>query len=357
MSVKKRTILKIGLRFVKNEFLKKIYFLFQKEKYVLPNLVDIKLTLRCNLRCRQCWDWKQNRYDELQADTWEKILLNIKRAIGPYYVRFYGGEPFVRMDFLELVDFCSRHDILTLITTNGTLINKTVANELVKREVALINISLDGFKPETHDTLRGVQGTYHRVMRSIEYLKGKIPMQVNTTIMNNNLDEILDLAVFAYKNKLQISFQGIINMWTNDGKLDFSGNNDLFPFDFNKVCYIIDELCRMKKYNKSIVTTYAQLQRLKWYYNPQRPPLEYNRCERLYRHLCIGRNGDVYICFYLKPIGNLTKSSLGDICKSKETAHRIDEMKHCKVVNCRMLRGYHKESCGEIFAKIKRCAF
>jgi MoaA/NifB/PqqE/SkfB family radical SAM enzyme len=93
--------------------------------------------------------------DELPTDFWKKTILDIKDYIGSYFLRFYGGEPFLRTDLLELTNFCLRNNIPTLITTNGTLIDQTVANELAKNRVVLINISLDGFKAEAATTLNG----------------------------------------------------------------------------------------------------------------------------------------------------------------------------------------------------------
>jgi MoaA/NifB/PqqE/SkfB family radical SAM enzyme len=93
--------------------------------------------------------------DELPTDFWKKAILDIKDYIGSYFLRFYGGEPFLRTDLLELTNFCLRNNIPTLITTNGTLIDQTVANELAKNRVVLINISLDGFKAEAATTLNG----------------------------------------------------------------------------------------------------------------------------------------------------------------------------------------------------------
>ena len=154
-----------------------------------------------------------------------------------------------------------------MITTNGTLINQKVADELASNKVFLINISLDGFRPQTHDKLRGVQGAYMKIMQAIEYLKGRVPLQINTTVMDENLDEILDLAGFAQKNGVMISFQPYNNMIYRLKGSDGPVKQDFTPRDINKIDHIIGELCRLKKYNKSIIDSYAQLNRMKDYYN------------------------------------------------------------------------------------------
>jgi len=340
-------------RFLRNEFLKYASLLLNKNFCRPLNLIDIKLTIRCNLRCQQCSMWAWESANELSTDTWKNIILDIKNYIGPYFVRFDGGEVFCRQDFLELVNFCSENDIYTLITTNGTLIDESVARELLKNKIALIHISLDGFRPETHDRLRGVEGTHQKALRAIDLLKDKVRIQINTTIMQDNLDEILDLAEFAYKNRIQISFQGLINLRTFDKSCLFEPN-DLFPKDLKKLDYVIEELYNKKKNNKYIMNSYVQLMHFKDYYHSL--DLRRKSCEIIYNHqLWIKRNGDVYTCSFIGPIGNLTKKSLREIWHSKEADNKIQKMKKCNINKCLIMRGFHRDSYSQIITKIKRC--
>ena len=67
---------------------------------------------------------------ELPTNFWKNMISDIRKYIGPFYIRFYGDEPFCRKDLLELVDFCSKRDIITSITTNGTLIDEKITVNL-----------------------------------------------------------------------------------------------------------------------------------------------------------------------------------------------------------------------------------
>lgn len=350
-----KIILHAGWYFLKNEFLKQISLLSNKNFCHPLNLIDIKLTLRCNLRCQQCSMWAWPSMNELSTETWGKIILDIKSFLGPYLIRFDGGEPFCREDFLELIEFCSKNDIFSLITTNGTLIDESIAKELLKNKIAIIQISLDGFKPQTHDSLRGVEGTYQKALRAIELLKGNMPIQINTTIMDQNLDEILDLTDFAHRNRIQISFQGLLNLKLRDIRRIFEPDDYLSPKDLKKLDRVIEELCKKKKYNRYITNSYTQLMRLKHYYHHSNE-LRKKCCEIIYNHqLWIKYNGDVFPCRFIGPIGNLTKNSIRDIWHSKEADNKIQEMKKCNNTKCLILRGYHKESYSQIITKITRC--
>lgn len=345
----------MGARFIKNEIFRKLSLLLGRTLYLPPNLVDLRLTLRCNLRCKQCPEWKIRHSRELPEEIWKKIIIDIKKCTGPYFLRFYGGEPFMRKDFLSLIRFCSQNEIISLITTNGTLIDSGIAKELARNNIALINISLDGFKEATHDRLRGIDGAHKKAMKAINYLQGKIPLQINATIMDDNIDEILDLVDFAGKNKLQISLQGLINM-LGDGKPinNLCKDNSLFVKDPGKLDYLIGELIKKKKHGKALINSDFQIKRLKYYYH-RSPQLKKKSCETLGNHMYIRENGNLVLCIFRnRAIGNLSRSPLRDIWRSNPARQEMYQMRQCRETKCTIFRGHYKESYSEIFGKVQR---
>ncbi|MBU1864573.1 MAG: radical SAM protein [Candidatus Omnitrophica bacterium] len=359
MRIKKKIIFCGGVGFLRKELFKNLSLLTGMHLFRPPQLIDVRMTLRCNLRCEQCHVWKRTDYPELSTQLWKKIISDIKSYIGSYFIKFYGGEPFCRTDFLEIVHYCSHNDICSTMTTNGSLITKHVANELAKNQVAGVTVSLDGSKPQTHDKLRGVSGTYRKVLNAIEYLQGKVPLQINTTILDDNIDEILELADFAYKNKIPISFQGVINIidgaYRKDRMYDFENDSYLFPKDIQKACYVIDELSkRKKKYKHFIMNSNGQLHRLKCYYQHSLA-IEKRTCESQNNHLFIYSDGSLSPCCFYKNFGNLKEKSFIDIWKSKEMGQKIFSMNNCDKVTCLIMRGCHRETLEEFFSKVKQC--
>jgi MoaA/NifB/PqqE/SkfB family radical SAM enzyme len=306
--------------------------------------------------------------EELPTEFWKKTISSIRQYIGPYCIRFYGGEPFCRKDLLELLDYCSERDVITSITTNGTLIDQKIAKSLVKSRVSLINISLDGNKPETHDDLRGKQGTYAKVMRALECLRGKIPVHLNTTFMQPNLDEILDLAEFAKRQKFLISFQGYFSDNYARANVDqdisrdvciIDRDNPLVIKDYQKAEDILDELCRMKRVNKLIIDSESYLQRLKLFIRDQ-VSLQKQPCEAIGARLMILNQGDITLCSYGGPlgsIGNLQKQSFKEIWRSSAALGKISRMKQCPITQCLVDRGSCRESYLEKIHKIKHIFF
>jgi MoaA/NifB/PqqE/SkfB family radical SAM enzyme len=317
-----------------------------------PNLVDIKLTSLCNLRCKQCFEWQRPKQG-LNTYQWQQILTDIKQQAGIRFVRFYGGEPFCRPDFKQLLSFSTKLGLGILITTNGTLIDQMTFEHLKEQNIYLINISVDGLKPITHDTLRGKPGTYAKAINSVMQLKQYMPVQINTTIMQDNLDEIIDLARWAQSIKVQISFQGLVDLSRNHNRFNFHRQHGLFPNNNQKVEKVMDRLILEKKNNSYIVNSDFHLRKLKDYYLHGPGKDSPGNCAIIYGHVCIRHKGDVFICGYKRPIGNLCRSSLRTIWQSKRAMALTRQMKNCNMGTCKVLRGYHKESFGQWFNKVK----
>jgi len=361
MRVSPLFMLKTGIYAVQNKLLQRASNLFNRQLHKPPNLIDIKLTLQCNACCKQCHTWQAKPDRELSIDQWKKIVLDIRRYVGPCFIRFYGGEPFYKKGFLDLVQFCSDKDIAVLITTNGTLITKKVAVELKKYRIALINISLDGIQAKTHNELRGKEGIFEKAVKAIDNINGTIPVQINTTIMQQNMDEIVLLARFAFERKLQISFQGLMCfeqiVAPEEEYQRACRQNALFPQNQEKINRIFKELLAQKKVNPAIVNSYAQLNDMHQYYL-QCLPEQGKSCGALRNnHLMIREDGSVWICSLFKPIGSLTRQPLQELWRSFAAVAVVKEMNRCSRTRCLAMRGYSKESLKDTFLKAKRCVF
>lgn len=116
----------------------------------------ISITDECNLRCVHCYN--ANNRGQLESKTeWinEKFAQSLQK-LGIQHVGLTGGEPLMRWDSLiSYIRLFKKHGFYVVITTNGTLLNSEKLDELTKEGSDLIQISLDGAYPETHDAIRG----------------------------------------------------------------------------------------------------------------------------------------------------------------------------------------------------------
>jgi len=139
-----------------------------------PRYVDIKLTNRCNLRCKMCGQWGEQGTmhgapaevlrEELDLETLKGIVDDMGRFRPLFYL--WGGEPFLYPDLVPLLDYLNRKRTIVAINTNGTFL-KERAKDLVRCRVANLLVSVDGPR-QVHDRVRGVPGTFDRVMAGVE---------------------------------------------------------------------------------------------------------------------------------------------------------------------------------------------
>jgi len=110
------------------------------------------------------------------------------KKLGLDSIKLTGGEPLLRKDLKELLEFCAVSDIEARIETNGTLISKKVAKMLKKYKVGQVPVSLDSASEERHDFFRGQKGAFSRTIKGIENLRDEdIPVQVIISLYKENL--------------------------------------------------------------------------------------------------------------------------------------------------------------------------
>jgi len=167
----------------------------------LKNLF-LELTLRCNENCIHCGS-KCSQFSnvkELSLEQYKKILDDVKQDfdVSKFMLNITGGEPLLRKDFFEIMDYANKLGYIWGMTSNATLIDDSVAEKLRKSGMRTISVSIDGL-PDTHDRLRGKKGAFDEAIRGIKALidnGGFEHIQVTTVVNHRNigeLDELFDM--------------------------------------------------------------------------------------------------------------------------------------------------------------------
>ncbi len=176
---------------------------------VVSNLVGVrtplfcghKLTYNCNLKCKMCPFWKRSTSD-LSLEN-EKIILKRIYDSGVCGIAFEGGEPLLRKDLGEILEYARSLPLQTSLITNGTLLESKI-DEIAKYINGGIYVSIDGLE-KTHDEIRGVKGCFRKAIKGINAAYQKIPVAINTTIMAENIHEIEDLVKLAKELDVKIT--------------------------------------------------------------------------------------------------------------------------------------------------------
>ena len=162
----------------------------QKNTYA-PRQVVWELTLKCNLKCIHCGSSAgKARNKELSTSEALNLCRDIAE-INSKEVCFMGGEPFLRKDWFTLGKEVNDLGMKLLIISNGTIFNNDIISKLVQLQPYGVSVSLDGATAQTHDYIRGVNGSFKKLMEFISLSKkAELPVTVITTVNKLNFKEL-----------------------------------------------------------------------------------------------------------------------------------------------------------------------
>jgi AdoMet-dependent heme synthase len=186
-----------------------------------PITLEIYPTLRCNLDCQFCDTTDRHRppQQELSSAEWCQIVTDAAEMGAKQLFVLGGGEPFIYPAIMDILRVAKECGLWGMITTNGTFLNAERRKQLIDMQWDEIHISVDGSTAETHDALRGKQGTFQKIVRSMCQFRGeKAERGVHTpelvlhwVITNRNFREIPHVLRLAKSLGIRrIDFDGLI---------------------------------------------------------------------------------------------------------------------------------------------------
>ncbi len=138
----------------------------------VPDLVTIGLTYRCQCNCVHCSSNVPNMENTAELETGQvKTIIDQVRKLGFIRVTFFGGEPLLRKDIVELIRYANQAGMITRVNTNGWLLNRELVAQLKEAGLTLCDVSIDDPDPHKHDALRGLRGLYEKAVEGIGLLK------------------------------------------------------------------------------------------------------------------------------------------------------------------------------------------
>ncbi len=162
-------------------------------------IVVFNCTPRCNLQCVHCYSAAASAGPELTTDQAKRLLSQLA-DYGCPAVLFSGGEPMLRDDLFNLLEFAATLKLRTVLSTNGTLINQQAAEKLKTSGVSYVGVSLDGPMIE-HDRFRGRKGSFAESVSGIGHcVKAGIPAGLRFTMTAGNIEwveTVFDIALAA----------------------------------------------------------------------------------------------------------------------------------------------------------------
>jgi mycofactocin biosynthetic radical S-adenosylmethionine protein MftC len=156
-----------------------------------PICLTWELTYACNLSCIHCLS-SSGRRDERELTTAEaKQVIDELHHLQVFYINIGGGEPMIRRDFHEIVEYAISRNVGVKFSTNGAFIDEAAARKFAAMDYLDIQISLDGIDAATNDPVRGV-GSYDTAIRAMDNLKAANfgPFKISLVVTRHNVDQL-----------------------------------------------------------------------------------------------------------------------------------------------------------------------
>lgn len=164
-----------------------------------PLHVEWLISHQCNLRCKMCNVWKIGsnsifaKQNELSYLEGVKFLSELSR-LGTRLLTLSGGEPMLRKDIFDIIKKAKEEQLEVEMITNGTLITKSSAEDLIESGLDGIVFSIDAPVSGPHDVIRGVEGCWKRAIEGMHYVNcarqkrknAKLKVSLNVVVASSN---------------------------------------------------------------------------------------------------------------------------------------------------------------------------
>lgn len=186
----------------------------------------------CNQKCLHCYAAKQEyaETEELSTEEWKKIIDICKESCIPQ-LTFTGGEPTMRKDLVELVEYSKW--FITRLNTNGVLLTKKLCKELYEASLDSVQVTLYSSDPEIHNKLVGADNFDKTVKGIKNAVEANLNVSINTPLCSLNKDYISTLKFAKELGVIYASSSGLIV--TGNAKKKESTSTQLTEKEITKI--------------------------------------------------------------------------------------------------------------------------
>ncbi|MCL2290659.1 MAG: TIGR04133 family radical SAM/SPASM protein [Bacteroidetes bacterium] len=156
-------------------------------------------TLRCNLNCLHCGSdcTSEVSTPDMPLEDFLKVLDKIKPHVNPHktMIALTGGEPLMRKDLVQCGKEFYKREFPWGMVTNGYGLTPKLLEELLQSGLRSVTVSFDGLTPETHDWLRGKEGSWERAVNAIAMIASieDFTYDVVTCVNKRNIGDLEEI--------------------------------------------------------------------------------------------------------------------------------------------------------------------
>jgi len=280
-----------------------------------PMSAMLEIADRCNEVCVHCYQ-VQGQKGELPTDDWRRVLDELAE-MGVLFLTLSGGEVTLRKDFLELVAHARKRGFAVKIFTNGLSMTRELAAALAELAVQEVQISLYSPRPEVHDWVTRVPGSYEKTIDGVRWLREhEVAVVLKTPLMSFNVGDRHDYVALA--RELGVDFM-------LEPALDPREDGDRDPQRFS-----------ISTEEWKAVQVDERLGRKSQRGGPLEPKLDASPCGACSVGIHVEPNGEVRPCAQLDvPVGNVTREGVARAWKDSPRANEIRELRWRHHHGCR----------------------
>jgi MoaA/NifB/PqqE/SkfB family radical SAM enzyme len=193
----------------------------------IPLTAQFEITYRCNHLCTFCYNSPTGQRELTTPQIFE--ALRKISEFGVLYLTLTGGEALCHKDFFKIAREAKRLGMALRIYSNGYLMaDPKMVRRIVELNPMEVEISIHGARPESHDALTKIKGSYEKTVRAIENLvEAGVKVVLKCPITSLNQDELFEIKAFGDRFGLQVQFDAVITP-KDDGD---TSHFDLRPTD------------------------------------------------------------------------------------------------------------------------------
>jgi len=164
----------------------------------LPVEYIVETTAKCNLYCPMCPRETHKQPKEDMADEIFTRLVQESGSSAEHMMLIGLGEPFMDRKIFDRIEYCERHHISTLLSTNGTLLDEKTCAQILDTPLEHITLSFDGATKESYEYYRKgakfekVRDNFVRFARMKHERRAKVQVVVQMVRMERNAGEVDD---------------------------------------------------------------------------------------------------------------------------------------------------------------------
>ena len=301
--------------------------------------ISVIINLECNFSCVYCYEGGMKGRLHMSGETADLLIEFIKKkfAEGKKTVNldFYGGEPLLSKGLIkyisqELKSFAKGNggDYTFTLVTNGSLLKREVAEELIDLGLTNVRVTIDG-PEDLHNRYRPFKtgaGSFETIIRNIKQTCDIVKIGIGGNYERGNYKKFTSLLDFLKEDGLTpdrlytVKFGPVVNR----------PKGDMSPVDYNDGCLSVNEPWLFE------ADALLREEILKRGYNT--PKIIPSPCQvEVTDYYVVNYDGAIYKCPALIGKKGFEIGTLAEGVKDYTASHKIGNWKNSECLECEYL--------------------